>query len=488
MSPTVHRGASLLLGKPKNNTSAFARLEEQACFRNVTLAVIVLNALWIAVDVEWNHAALRRDGRLPLEPASTAIELVFCAFFSAELAVRFLAFRRKVLCLWDGWFVFDATLVALMVLETWILPLADAVGGGGDSGGMLANFSSFRLLRLLRLTRMAKIMRSFPELLTLVRSIVDATQAVFFILLFLVIVVYVFAIVFTTQLGGPRPRAQRAAADGADDPSAAEMFSDLGSSMMTLFTNGVLGDNLAQTFLAIRDQSLVLMWLFVLFVLISGVTLLNMLIGVLCQVIDDRSKEEEQARRSAELRGCLTEAFRSADTSDDGRICEAEWSRIREDGALRSSLARLGVEEECLDEHWGKMQESLFAQHDGEGEWSTPRELSFEGFVEQIMELRWDTPAKTLDMEMLKATVTLEDGALRRQLDRIEAGLAQLLGRAAPEAAPGPEGSAREPVLAGAGAPEARGRDARPSGRAIARGRLAEVPTELLFGALRVRR
>merc|ERR1719174_277888 len=89
-------------------------------------------------------------------------------------------------------------------------------------------------------------MRSVPELMTLVKGMLSACKAVFFILLFLILVTYVFAIIFTSQMGD---------ADNTEpeEETAEHMFGTMGDSMMSLFTHGVLGDNLSQTLQAILD-------------------------------------------------------------------------------------------------------------------------------------------------------------------------------------------------------------------------------------------
>merc|ERR1719311_1567901 len=79
-----------------------------------------------------------------------------------------------------------------MVLETWMLPM---IGGAS----VLPNLSMFRMLRLARLTRLTRLMRAFPQMLTLVKGIVAALRSVFFTLLLLTILLYFFAIIFTTQ-------------------------------------------------------------------------------------------------------------------------------------------------------------------------------------------------------------------------------------------------------------------------------------------------
>merc|ERR1719378_1144705 len=89
-------------------------------------------------------------------------------------------------------------------------------------------------------------MRSVPELMTLVKGMVSAAKSTFFILLFLVLVMYVFAIIFTSQIGD--------SANKDPEPETAEhMFGTMGDSMMSLFTHGVMGDNLMQTLQAILD-------------------------------------------------------------------------------------------------------------------------------------------------------------------------------------------------------------------------------------------
>merc|ERR1719324_1243414 len=89
-----------------------------------------------------------------------------------------------------------------------------------------------RLLRLLRLTRMARLMRSFPDLLTLVKGMIAATRSVGSTLLLLMIFNYVFAIIFTGQL------------KNHEDPEFIGYWGTLFSSMFTLILAGTLLDDI----------------------------------------------------------------------------------------------------------------------------------------------------------------------------------------------------------------------------------------------------
>jgi len=441
------------------NDSIFATIAFNVYFQNITLAVICLNAVWIGIDVEYNHVSIPKGQNL--EPTSIVVENLFCIYFTIELIVRFLAFRRKRDCIWDKWFVFDGVLVFMMVLETWIMAFVEAVAGSGGGADALSSLSAFRLLRLLRLTRMARLMRSVPELMSLIKGIIAAAKAVFFILLFLLGVMYVFAIIFTTQLGDSDTvnidklpshyfedgainmtyveqlieaghisggiKWEQICGTESDDggPWARCMFGSMGDSMMSLFTRGVLGDNLEETLQSIKDDSLLLMWFFILFSIIAALTLLNMLIGVLCEVMDASAKEEEISGNLRDLEFCLGQAFESIDKNDDGMINKTEWQQIKDNESVRDKLTTLGVEPGHMEERLDQMQESLFYTRDKDAE--GVEKLSFREFVDKMVEVRPDMPAKALDIEMLRVNVEQDDEDFKSRLNQIENTLQRLL-------------------------------------------------------------
>merc|ERR1719333_718354 len=92
-------------------------------FEHLVLAVISLNALWISVDVDYNHAHTIATTEWPFVVGDN----LFCAFFSLELLIRFTAFQGKRDCLRDGWFVFDSLLLAMMMFETWIMLILEQI-------------------------------------------------------------------------------------------------------------------------------------------------------------------------------------------------------------------------------------------------------------------------------------------------------------------------------------------------------------------------
>lgn len=377
---------------------------------------------------------------------------------------------------------------------------------------------------------MARLMQHFPELLTLVKGMISATRAVSFILMFLVLCMYVFSIVFTAQLGDPlAPEnfyAQRYW-ESDSDPTANELFGSLGDSMMTLFTRGMLGDNLAETLQAIKDRggqidcpdnntivrvkgeqeicertggSLMLMWLFILFMIISAFCLLNMLIGVLCEVIQDSAEQENESSQLSELRHHMAQAFIQIDTSKDGLITAQEWGKMKLEKTVRASMANLGVEEQQMDERLDQMQESLFGALDmGDEEEDADalceldqkekksKGLSFEKFIEKVVEIRPDTPASALDIEILRVRVEREAKKYNARLDFIEEALnsgngLDPSGALPPALMPPAAKNLNELDLPGASKPPMGGREDVQLNRETAW--LRDVPTEVLFAVL----
>eukprot|EP00931_Biecheleriopsis_adriatica_P008479 TRINITY_DN109662_c0_g1_i1.p1 TRINITY_DN109662_c0_g1~~TRINITY_DN109662_c0_g1_i1.p1 ORF type:complete len:585 (+),score=126.15 TRINITY_DN109662_c0_g1_i1:90-1844(+) len=472
--------------------SIFARIAKSGLFQNFTLFVIFLNAVWILIDVEYNHVHLKGpDGKLPLQPGSDVIENIFCSFFTIEILIRFLAFQKCTNACRDAWFLFDQTLVGFMILETWLAPILELLIPTLSNQTSFSEFSAFRLLRLLRLTRLARIMRFFPELITLVRGMIRAMQSVIFILMFLLIVTYIFAIVFTNQFAVPN---YQPPAD-AEDPTVQELFADMGSAMMSLFTYGVLGDNLYFFFSTIREESLIFFWLGFFFLLASGITLLNMLIGVLCQVIGDSSQEETEERVLREMKECLERAFKAADLDENGVIQESEWENMLENPVTLNALRQLGADDDDeLKSRLIELKPKIFKKNkpitegkDGDDEEDTPTTLDFPDFVDQVMDFRSDVPASVLDVELIKIFMRREDKRLNKLFGKIEPMLTKITGHTVQRrSSKSPNKAASEP-LAHNSLPGMIDDNAEAKAETGKYGFLKEVPTELLYYILKTR-
>jgi len=378
-----------------------ARLASNKYFEGMTLAVISFNALWIGVDMELNDASIWTDAK----PIFQIMDNFFCVYFTLEVTIRFLAFRDKLFCWRDKSFVFDALLVILMIVETWVLVIIATMGNAGGQGGDgMRQLSILRLLRLLRLTRMARLMRSMPELMTLMKGLIAALRSVATTFLFLIGILWVFGIVFNQQY--------------KEDTGPLELyFSRLGISMVTLFVNGTLLDEVTAVLVALKDDSTIMTLVFFLFLLLSSITLMNMLIGVLSEVVKNTAENETETMNIANAMETLKQVFRVCDSNSDNKVTAAEFEDMIEDknSPAVQALLSLGIQEDRLRE----LSRQLFEDEDAEpptrDAWEsqkgaeagrqpkwTPKDLTFTQFMEELLLLKPGSAVSVRDMTTLR--------------------------------------------------------------------------------------
>jgi len=197
-------------------------------------------------------------------------------------SVRFLSFRRKCDGMRDAWFVLDTLLAAMMAIETWVMPAFFLASSSNTKGlGNSSVLTLLRLLRLLRLARMARLMRAVPELMVLLKGLGVASRSVLCTLALLLVIIYIFAIAFTqitedTTLGDDR-------------------FESVLRSMSTLLLQATLPDLADIVEEAGREHWLYALALLI-FILLASLTVMNMLIGVLVEVVGIVSAVENEQR------------------------------------------------------------------------------------------------------------------------------------------------------------------------------------------------
>lgn len=324
------------------------RIAQHKVFENLTLLVITLNAIWIGVDMELNEADIWLDANPVFQVADNA----FCIFFIFEVCVRFLAYRSKYAIFGDWSFIFDCSLVFLMIAETWLLVIWAALSQVDSEKGGLRQLSILRLLRLLRLTRMVRLMREFPEIATLMKGLFQALRSVATTFAFLVASLWVFGIVFVQQYKD-------------NDGPLSKYFSRLGISMITLFVNGTLLDGLAVVGKLLRQDSFIFLFIFFFFVLLSSLTLLNMLIGVLSQVVADTAEKENEHMQIFEAAQKLKAVFDIADADGDQTISRDEFEDMIQDpnSVCVKALVHLGIQEDRLRELSRQLFEDEHVDH-----------------------------------------------------------------------------------------------------------------------------
>lgn len=366
------------------NESLCSRIASSQIFEYATLAVITANAGWIAYDTDENKEDFLLDADWQFQVA----EHFFCVYFSIEWLIRFQAFESKLQGFKsDHWFLFDTVLVSAMVLETWILSIVLLIVGtdkfsfGGGGLGVL------RLFRLARLGRLTRLIRAVPELAILCKGMTGALRSVLFTLCFLILIVFLFAIALT-QLT-------------ENTAVGEEYFDGVGAAMVSLMIDGTLPDQ-AKIIRDGLDHSWWLGVLILLFVLLASLTVLNMLVGVLCDVVSQTSRSEKTNADIDFLKSQM-ETMLEVDLNCDNLISKDEFHALMQKDEAVQTLIEVGVNLE------GLLACEEFIFKNGEC-------ITFPEFLDLILDFRGENQATVKDIIDLKRQFGMEMQRIRRTL------------------------------------------------------------------------
>merc|ERR1719247_2565867 len=126
-------------------------------------------------------------------------------------------------------------------METWVLIVMAAIGGGGSPLG--GQTSILRLFRLLRLSRLMRMLRSLPELMILIKGMVTAMKSVAYVMGLLILITYIFAIAFTQLAVDPEKEMGDA------------FFANVSHSMYTLLLYATFLDDLSALTDTLRHEA-----------------------------------------------------------------------------------------------------------------------------------------------------------------------------------------------------------------------------------------
>lgn len=380
--------------KPEYHVSNFykttgisQKIARSSIFDNVTLVVIFLNAIWITIDTDYNSAPVIFKADFIFQ----FVEHSFFAYFLFEWVVRFSAFAAKRDCLRDAWFVFDSSLVMLMIVDGWVISIVILMTGAFEGPGMGA-FPVIRILRLLRLTRMmrmARLLRAAPELMILIKGIAGATRSVGFTLVLLCGIVYIFAIAFRTITEGTH--------------IGGLYFSSVTHAASTLLLDGTLPD-LAPMVTEVAGEHFAYGALLIFFILLASLTVMNMLVGVLVEVVCTVSTVEKEQMEATFLKGHMLHLLKAVDEDGDVRISRDEFNKLLEKPKAIKALQEVGVDVVGLAE----LSDFIYKDCG---------DLNFADFMEILLQLRGTNTATVksiVDMRMFmtKELSRVEDNLL----------------------------------------------------------------------------
>jgi len=241
--------------------AASQKLRDNKLFELFVVAIIILSALLIGAKTYPIPQAVMR--------AVTWLDVGITVIFLFEIVVRFIAEPNKRRFFHNGWNVFD-TLVVVVSL----VPIE-------DSEMALVG----RLVRIFRVLRMVSII---PELRTLLNSLLRALPQLGYVLLLMFIIFYIYAAVGATFFASINP----------------ELWGDISISLLTLFRVMTFEDWTDVMYETMGTYPL--SWIYYLtFIFLTAFAFLNMVIGIVVNVLEDEHARERAEQEEAEGKATL---------------------------------------------------------------------------------------------------------------------------------------------------------------------------------------
>ncbi|CAE7466412.1 Cacna1g [Symbiodinium pilosum] len=308
-------------------------------FFSCTMCMVILYCLWLGVEADLNTN--KSHNLYEAEPVFPVVENIFCVFFTLELIIRFCGFRRKRNCFQDMWFLFDLILMLLMVAELWIVPILLVFVP--ELSRVIQELTFLRALRLVRMARLTSLLRAFPEAMMLLKGISAAMRGVVTTMCLLLVILFMCALIFMFIVQGQDTDGARNMRD--------QYFSSVSHSMRSLFMHATLLDGPAVVYDEIEDTlGNWMAYLFLGCIVLSAFTVLNMLIGILCEVINKVSEAEKEEAQIRYLRRHLQDIFECYDVNQDKSIGEKEFALLLQNLEFREILSKFGTDVQDLQD------------------------------------------------------------------------------------------------------------------------------------------
>ncbi len=222
------------------------RLNSSKFFQFIVISIIILNAITLGVSTYELNTYLSNSIQF--------LDYAITVFFVVEILIRFIGEPNKVTFFKKGWNVFDTLIVLISLIP-------------------IPNNSSFLLLRLLRVFRVLRLISVIPELKKIIEALIDSIKRVFYVGLLLFIILYIYATIGSIIFSNHIP----------------ERWSDVGVSLITLFQ--VLTLSSWENVMLPLQEKFWWAWIyFFSFIIICAITMLNLLIAILVDVVINQKK------------------------------------------------------------------------------------------------------------------------------------------------------------------------------------------------------
>merc|ERR1719326_1750452 len=237
----------------------------------------------------------------------------------------------------------------------------------------------------------------------MIKGMITATKSAGYTLGLLMLINYVFSIALRNVSPAGAQSTQR-------------FFSSVPEAMHNLVIFCTFGDALSEITLEVKADSSVCFVLIWVFVCLSALTVMNMLIGVLCEVISAVAEEEKESMMVDKVNDKFKDIVKDLDTSGDGTLSWDEFQMILDFPQALKALESVNVDPEIMVD----MAEDFFFE-DGE-----KVDVTFDQFMEMVLDLRGGQNATVENIMTLAKRFNHKFLGLKTRMDTMDEGLQKI--------------------------------------------------------------
>jgi len=231
----------------------------------------------------------------------------------------------------------------------------------------------------------------------MIKGMVKAAASVGYTLGLLLLITYVFSIALRNLVP-------------PDSEIAVDYFSSVPEAMHNLIIFGTFLDALSDFIIPVKEQSPVCFCFTWAYIALAAMTVMNMLIGVLCEVISAVAEEEKESMMVDKVNEKFGAIVNQLDSNNDGTLSWEEFEKILDVPEALQELESMNVDAECMVD----MAEDFFFD---EGE---PVPVSFDMFMEMVLDLRGGQQGSVENIMALQKRFNKKFFSMKNRMDGVE--------------------------------------------------------------------
>ncbi|CAK0883126.1 unnamed protein product [Prorocentrum cordatum] len=367
-------------------------MTESSVFFVVAMLLTLLNLLWIGISTElgeFNQSLWNRGTE------SIIIEHIFTLYSIVEIVLQIMSMKHRSKCIFSPWFRLDAACTVAIVLEVLVAPHVPAA-----AGSLLA----YQLLRLTRLAWLLKLTRARRAVGTILNGMASGMRSAADVWILIAVLLCTCGVLLTATSHRSEHLRER-------------YFGSVGHTILSLLSHGVAMDGLSELFDDLRAHHAIFeASVFAALVFLTYFGLLNMLVGVFCNVAIETRLHDKDIEEIAYLERHLEGVVKCyMDDNGDRQINGDTFQLIMQNADVLETLRACGTDVDGLL----MLTEVLFPTEDSA--------ITYQDFFSVIVRLRKGKPVSMSEViglqEFMKAKMDQLDESIRdgMQLESREA-------------------------------------------------------------------